>query len=197
MSTEQINTIVNQTAGMVATELGEGWSVDTEWEGWGALLVGPNGARVALTHERTGYTNDNVDRVQVAGVYPYQAHNMSHYNPLRFKATVRRDRGPGVIAREINRRVLCGYLPELRKVNAAIVKAEADGKAKAQTFTHLAAIVPGATTHEDKISLRLPDGWGHLRLNGDGTQVRELEFSYIPSDLAEAILIAVRDYLAR
>lgn len=136
--------IVRQTAGMVATELGEGWSVevDADTAENNATLLGPDGARVFMHLPMYG----NTDRFEITGWYGWQKIRDMYPEPKRVSINVGRMRGPAVIAREITRRLLPEYLPELERVNAWLVKrgeSEATRDAVAADLFALAGDEPG------------------------------------------------------
>lgn len=108
--------IVRQTAGMVAAELGEGWSVEVSPDTAenNATLLGPDGARVFMHLPLYG----NTERFEITGWYGWQEIRDMYPEPVKVSINVGRFRGPAVIAREIQRRILPAYLPELARVNA-------------------------------------------------------------------------------
>jgi hypothetical protein len=112
----EVRDIVRQTAGLVASELGEGWSVDVSPDTAenNATLVGPDGARVFMHLPMYG----NTDKFEITGWYGWQEIRDMYPDPERVSINVGRFRGPEVIAREISRRLLPKYLPELVRVNA-------------------------------------------------------------------------------
>lgn len=102
METARIREITRQTAGLVAAELGDGWTVDTsaEFDEYRVTYVdGPNRARLSV-----GLDWRNLDRVEVSGLFHHLGNTREVYpSPERQEIGVRRDRGPAVIAREITR----------------------------------------------------------------------------------------------
>ena len=105
--------ITRQLAGLVAAELGEGWTVDTSEhlaEHRGVYLDGPDRARLFLSPDWR-----NADRLEVTGHYPDGASKV-YPTPARHTIGVGRMRGPAVIAREVSRRLLPGYRDTLAEV---------------------------------------------------------------------------------
>ena len=139
MTTHDQRTIVRQIAAFVAYALGEGWSADTSdavAEHHGAYIDGPEGARLWLALGGLNYGRDD-DRLTIRGNYPstrqrYRNGWSKSYGETRTdEISVARDRDPAVIAREIRRRLLPGYLGML--ADAVRVNAEVEARAdKAQ-----------------------------------------------------------------
>jgi hypothetical protein len=116
--------VLRQTAGLLATDLGAGWSVDNDprWDGHpGVYLDGPDGVRIVLRMEdKRGYVNA-ADRFSVSGVYPQgwlQVYTGDLSNDHR--ATVARDRGLGALSKAVTGRLLPGFLVDLAKVNERV-----------------------------------------------------------------------------
>ncbi|WP_353707278.1 hypothetical protein ABRQ22_14850 [Cellulosimicrobium sp. ES-005] len=129
MSTHEEREILRQTVGHVVTALGEGWSVDADpqWEEYrGVYVDGPDGARLWLT-----LAWNNADRLEVQGLYPKPEEPHARGWSKRYdeerkdSITVRRDRDPAAIAREITRRLLPGYLEMLGEAVEANAKHDA------------------------------------------------------------------------
>lgn len=128
-------TILRQTAGVLATDLGDGWSVDTDprWDDYPCVyLDGPDGVRLSLRMEdKRGYVNA-ADRFAVCGVYPtgwMQVYTSDLNSDHR--VTVARDRGPGALSKAVTGRLLPGFLVDLATVNERVEahNSHEDGKA--------------------------------------------------------------------
>lgn len=116
--------ILRQTAGLLATELGAGWSVDTDpryADYPGVYLDGPDEVRICLRMaDKRGYVNAD-DRFDVSGVYPQgwvQVYTGDVSNSHH--ATVARDRGVGALTKAVTGRLLPAFLPDLAKVNERV-----------------------------------------------------------------------------
>lgn len=146
--------ITRQMAGMVADHL-DGFKVDMSVafsDHRGVYLDGPDGSRLFLALDWR-----NADRVEISGVYPrHQA-----YGVERYKIGVGRTRGPVVIAREITRRLLPGYLTELARVRADVDE-HATMRDKRQTVaTEFAALVGGTVDKIEDSSTQSRIRWFH------------------------------------
>lgn len=122
----------------IGCHMGEGWSGERSTSG-AAQLAGPDGARLYL-RVGGGHSRIKPGRVEITGSYP--RHQM--YGITCESITVAIDRGAAVIAREINRRILRSYLPQLAKVQADIIEAERNSRARAELAAQLAAVVGGS-----------------------------------------------------
>jgi hypothetical protein len=98
----EVHEILRQTAGMVADELGDGWRVNTERDAVAELVRG-DGARITF-----GTTNVySADQLRISGRYPHGVIGSDGMYGLGHHVIgVKRERGPAVIAREIERRLL-------------------------------------------------------------------------------------------
>lgn len=161
--------MVRQLAGFIANELG--WKVDTAdayAEYPGVYLDGPAGARVYVKPDWR-----NPDRIELSGTYPDGTRDV-YPSPEYVTIGVARDRGPAVMAREITRRLLPKYLPELERVTAAIGRNGEAAEARAAFMAELVDILPGgyAVSHmPDVVSWSANDGasYGQFRVNHAGT----------------------------
>ena len=110
---------IAQLAAEVARELGEGWSVDRQWDANGRMLDHTDGRRLHIC--TASWPGNLAGRVIVSGDLPYRPGQ--YIEPgSRTEITVAKERGAAVIAREINRRLMPGYtevLAKLRGRNAA------------------------------------------------------------------------------
>jgi hypothetical protein len=110
--------ILRQTAGFLATALGEGWKVDTDpkYNEYPAVYIdGPDDLRIGLRLRSPG------DRFDVSGTYPegWTKVYTSDLNPDH-RVTVARERGIDALAKAVTNRLLPAFGPDLEKVNARV-----------------------------------------------------------------------------
>lgn len=174
--------VLRQTADAVAAHL-EGYKVDTDWEsGWNVPLDGPDQARIFLSLDK--------GRVEVGGAYP-QGYYQALGSQERHEITVALTRGPEVIAREIERRLLPGYLTTLAEVKE---KMRLDQEAKdmrqvaAERLVEVLSI-PGVHLRDGELSWfsDTPAGYGSARVNYGGGTVA-VEARSVTLEVAERIL---------
>jgi hypothetical protein len=181
----------------VATALGDGWSVDPEWDCNGSMIDHTDGRRL---HVHKPWNKDGF--VAVNGVYPHPT--AFYFRPEdRFEINVRADRGAEVIAREINRRLMSDYAEVLAKVKAADEQ-HRDAYAKREAFTARVYAVLGKPqpVHEvpeweqerrrmdtsTDISLHgLLDGYGSIKVSHDATSA-SIEIHSIPAEKVLEVL---------
>jgi hypothetical protein len=131
--------IIRSTAGFVATALGTGWSVDTESElSWGEKLRGPDGLSLLLDMS-------NLDRLEISGYMPRDP-NGGKFHDTRIG--VSRSRGPEVIAREINKRLLPIYRAQLAHARSVLAGREAAHARRKDRAHELADMFVDATVRE-------------------------------------------------
>lgn len=188
--------ILRQTAGMIATALGDGWSVDTDRDiEWSTSLNGPNGAQLFIASADRTY--DTVDRLEISCTYNrvLKQGTDTPYGTTYPKITVKRDRGPDVIAREITRRLLPEYLPQLTKVQGSVSEDESAFEARVILARRL------GETGELTMGRRAATS---VRLRGPGMSYGDADISYrgdsvhlklagITADSAVAILALLAD----
>ena len=197
ISTGEEQQITRQLAGLLAPELsklGHDYvpNTDVRYADYpGVYLDGPNGAQLYLRVD-----DKNTDRVVVRGVYPRNGmYGLEHY-----RITVARDRGPAVIAREILRRLLPGYLAQMA---AIVVDNNERSQARAARLTlakELASLLNGTIERESddstQTNLRFyndPRGYGDIRINYRADSV-EMKLSSLPADLAHTIALVIHDW---
>ncbi len=114
-------------------------------------------------------------RVEIVGAYP---HSDYHFRTgEHVSITVAITRGPAVISREITRRLLPACTQVLGKIHAHIAKQTADHANRTRAAKRLAALIPGASIHDDgrhTTTVRWyaddePIGYGHIELGAAGT----------------------------
>jgi hypothetical protein len=186
--------ILRQTAGMVATEMGEGWSVDPGTpDTQRPTLLGPDGARVLFTGHGYGDDEKSTQKLELIALYPDGTLRDMYPSPESVRINVTRDRGPAVIAREITRRLLPKYLPELERAQAwkrkdAARKVEQE-RVAAELF-ELAGDRPG--THSPHTVYVKTDSGGTVRLTvREGGSV-EVERLYLTPEQARRVLAALK-----
>ena len=158
--------VVRQTAGMVATALGEGWSVDTDpkYDDYsGVYLAGPDNVRIYLRVNE--YRHEG--KVTIGTAYPdgwLKVYNSDIEDPTIY---VSRDRGPEVIAREIHRRFLPKYLTNLATLTERVDGHNAHESGKADLAAELRALVggPGMQSNSFPDTVYIPGG-GRLSVSG-------------------------------
>jgi len=179
------NAEVYYLAAQVAAKLGGG-AVPHRAED-GALITTPEGARLSLE-----ILYGDPGRLAVTGIYPPTRLERLH----RARRTVRIDRGPEVIAREIKLRLLPGYLAELGRVADHVARdtrdtglrealgAEITGLFGGDSFTRDA----GWTGHGTETVIHAGAGaGGTVRMTGDATQVA-LDLRNVPAGTALRML---------
>ncbi len=184
--------ITRQTAALVADQL-EGFTVDTseEYDGHrGVYLDGPNGARLFLALDWR-----NSDRLEVSGIYPRgtQLHNVE-----RHEIGVRRDRGPAVIAREITRRLLPGYLTDLERVQADNDERATMRDRRQSVARELAELAGGTVDAQDDRSTQAGvrwfhnngDSYGDVRINYRADSV-SIDIRSLPVEVARDVLALI------
>jgi len=149
-------------------------------DGFTARTVDDFGYRLRLDHPdgRGLYLHrrhNNGSRVEIVGAYPHSDYYFRTGEHVSI--TVAITRGPAVIAREITRRLLPVYTEVLGKIHAHIAKQAADHASRTQAAKRLAALIPGASIHDDgrhTTTIRWyaadePIGYGHIELSAAGT----------------------------
>jgi hypothetical protein len=184
--------IVAETAVEVAKALtaqtGDSYVAECHPEHWGADIVGPDGVRLFCADaERYG---GKAERVEIMGSYP-----TGYLNKVGraedFAIKVRRDRGVETIAKEIVRRLLPGYLPELARVVERIASHD-KGKSDQQATAERLAAMFGETVRDGEFQPRIGNGYGTVRVLTGGDKV-SLDLNYIDVDMAERMLKAALD----
>lgn len=184
---------IRTAAEQVALELGDGWIAnDGDQLSHLAYLDGPDDARLAIRYEW-----NRKHRVAISGYYPdapYGVVNNDHHS-----ITVNAHRGPETVAKEIRRRLLPGYLPDLEDAKAAIAKHHADTAAANTLAAELGAILDARVTPADSgapggsgirrrqagVSIYSPGKlYGSLNVDRYGVSV---ELSHVTADQARAI----------
>lgn len=141
-----------------------------------------------------GYPQGNKGRVEIAGVLPWRRGNelrVSSDGVRPPRITVAIDRPADVIAAEISRRALPGYLEALAEMRRRIALAEEAQDARGKLARRLADVVGVAEVGVEG-RIYLPDdvcSYGHLEVGSAGESVR-IDASFSPEQ-AEAVLRAL------
>lgn len=198
MITHNEREIIRQTAGFVATELGEDWKVNTDEryaDHMGVYLDGPSQQQLWL-----GFDWRNPDRIKVRGHYPQPPGTTLPYGTKSHEIGLSRDRGPEAIAKEIRRRLLPGYIESLAGVIEGHTLADENASRRdtvARDFeTILGGRYAGTTAADSGAEVSFFDdarGFGRVRLNSDGTKVVEFEIRSLPLDKARRIALIVAE----
>ena len=196
MTTREHKLVLEQTADAVAEHLGDGWATEPTGERWGPHLVGPDGVRLELTNP----DYDRLERVHIAGIYP-SGRNWRANRVVIDAINVRLSRGPETIAKEINRRLLPGFLPALREAQAWYAAQERKAELVRATCEELAELVAGQTDkgrgftpRDDEGRVRFGVEGEHLSVEVHGTpngQHATFELRYKPVWMVKAALQGV------
>lgn len=195
ITSAKVREIMRQTADAVARALseqtGSEYRVDTSEryaELIGAYIIdGPEGVRLYVTgDDARGSGNQRAtERVRVSGSYPEGSYRKVG-RMEGFKISVKRDRGPDVIAREVVRRLLPGYVIELARVVGVIERHDAAKSSQARAVQMLSEATGWHTpTHaQDSVYVgHAQDFYGSARVLHGGDSV-SIEMSSVPFDLA-------------
>lgn len=111
---EQMELVADTMAAAVARHL-PGWRVKGE-EHRARVLVNEDGAEVYFRQEY-----NKPDRIEVSGAFPRSELSSSYFGPhgQRFVISCALSRGPEKIARDVERRLLPGYLPKYAEARAS------------------------------------------------------------------------------
>jgi hypothetical protein len=154
MTTTEVD--MHTLSGAIAAQLGTGWSVRARvddpdvWSRHWSHLDGPGGAALTLSH-RDG-------RLHVSADWPRHEGSSEDYGPSRYseegralRASISADpkREPAALARDISRRVLARYLPELPRAFERRAEDERQKRAQLDTARTVAALVGGKLTERD------------------------------------------------
>lgn len=184
-----MHVIVRDIAPAVASALGEGWTATQfEHNENAATLSGPAGAEVFIWTNAYPHCHQ---RAEIVGQYPEH----KPYDVKRHKITVSLDKTAEQIARDITRRLLPDYLPDLARALEAQASHEAYVRRVADNAATLTAspVVEGGPTHRSTETrqdyrLTVPAGWGTLQVMGDTATI---ELHSLPVDVAARVLAAL------
>jgi hypothetical protein len=136
----------------IATILGDGWNCSYEPEKYGRdrmALNGPDDAEIVVWRARYGHDG----KLDIHGIYPKN----ETYDVKHVRIGVGETRGPAVVAREIQRRLLPDYLPELARIKADNARRADNHGARLALAKELAALIKGSVNDDSRSS--------HTRVN--------------------------------
>lgn len=172
-------------AGQVVRYLPGSWAPEASWDGCGAMLAGPSGARLHLTGPRDG-------RVHVSGCFPPTSLRVTSHG-----ISVGASRPPAVIAAEIARRLLPGYLVQLADIGEHDAAEQAAREARTVLAEKITALFPAGAavmpahcqgSARSEIVLHLGEaGGGWVKFYGAGLEV-ELDRIRVPAAVAVEML---------
>lgn len=188
MTTTNMLPVAREAAGY----LGDGWQATTGPAGQHAAeLTGPDHQRIELS-ELAG-------RWHARGLYPHSRHGLP-YGITWPEITVAARRGAEALAAEITRRLLPGYLAQLKDVLDYQAGRERDEQAQQEAVERIARLLPGDVRHPgydaSRIIWYLPghkNGRADICVSGNGTQVSRLELEFIPVETAMRLLEFLAD----
>lgn len=168
----------------VAPLLGDGWTFKDDPSHWGGTVLGPDDADLFFRMDGK--------RLVVSGSYPHGAYNKV-YGYETHRITVSPDRPYEAIAKDIQRRLLPGYLPELASVLDRVRKHDEGVDAQTRVADELAAIL-GETPRAGEVGIyQTTHGtYGKVRVLHGGDHV-SLELSNLDADRAKRILAILTD----
>ncbi len=154
----ELRTLATQVAGLI------GYTVDPPaTDGYyrdAVRLHGPDGAALAIARQR-----HNPLRVTVHGTYPQRTSQVAYHLPSH-DITVAISRGAAVIAREIQRRLLPGYLTDLTTAVQALRQRDDAAQAREKVAAELVAAVPGLRRGVDSDSRVTLSCYGNAATHG-------------------------------
>ncbi len=194
-STNEDDTFTEALAREVVTHLGEGWSLDPATIGQGyfhVVMQGPGGARLQIGPDRR-----NAQRMQISSRYPGDKGSLSGIE--KHEIGVGRGRGAQETARQITRRLLPVYLPDLERAQERVLKDAQNFAARLQTAERFRTVLPGSRFRESsrpfvsdvELEIAGPTS-GTVSLDPDG-QGGSLILHSVPADL----LLRIAAVLAR
>ena len=200
MSTEQRKHENFDFTKRVAAEMGESWTAKPfEMDAWAQVILGPNDEYLMLRPE---YGNSASAKWTISAHYPdgwsriYVDRDVAGSHEIN----VSRDRGARVMAREIKRRLLPGYLPALAYVKGRLAENNAYQVTTAITATRIAQCLGKPETFEPADRLNVPwradstlrEGYGDFEAAGDGVRIT----LSVPVHIAELVALALAEVKA-
>lgn len=147
MSTRLTDDDFRTLASDVAAALGDGWRSEYDPDSFGryrATLHGPDDAKILMWRDR--YGNDG--KLTVSGSYP----DNNAYDVKHVKIGIGETRGAAVIAREIQRRLLPDYLPELVRIKKDNARRTDNRAARLRLAEELAGPIKGRVIDDARSS---------------------------------------------
>ncbi|MEO3753620.1 hypothetical protein [Streptomyces sp. B6B3] len=179
-----------QLSRQTAEKLGTDWAVtcETDYAGvtWWSVLTHPAGPRIVVSPHW-----QDAGRVVVTGRYPPVDEDTQLANPAP-RITVRANRGPAVLAREITRRFMPPYLKRIAEMRVASAQRDKRQRARAALIERLTVHLPnGADVSEwpnaSGLTFAGYGGEGHLEVFGPDAPVH-LDMKSVPLDVAQNIM---------
>lgn len=133
---------IRSIGGFVSSAMGDGWVVDTSERvanRSGVYLDGPNKARLLL---HIGNQNPDYGRLIVHGVFPI-GHQYNKPTGIA-RITLAADRDPGIIAKEVTRRLLPDYTTAMAETLSRLQDDAMAEQTRRATIERLSAL-PGVT----------------------------------------------------
>lgn len=168
-------TQTRKLATLVAGLLGGGYTVETgtvdDWTGIARYTSIRNG-EARLSFSRMW---NKPDRIEISGCPPHDARNV--VGKLgRHEITVAASRDASAVTREIERRLLPGYLADLDRVTQAIARRDAELAARPKIADDLKAAVPALRDHlmtsgRTGLGTYGENMSGDIEIYGDGAEV--------------------------
>lgn len=198
MSEYDPNAPIARLAAELVTELGEGWTLDTDKSmPHFVYLDGPDHVRLGLRDVANAHMHpgQKLGKVSIHGVYPHKTGQVV-YGVERHEISVTGTRPAKAIAGDIARRLVPGVAAEMATVLARLDQFETGRAARLVVRDELAALLPGAWVREESdtatssnidSSARGRDTYSSWRLNHDGTSVSELTIRSLSIDQAKRI----------
>ena len=182
----------------VARHLGPNWTLDTSALGERhrpLALNRPDGARLLI-----GFDDwTRARRVEIWGTYPDRI-RITHRLP-RHEITVSRARGAQVIAREIVRRLLPAYQPDLCRAREIVLRRAQQKQDRDRLAEQITEALPRTQLIEDEargtLSCDLREAlpgraWGSIDLDRDG-QAATVDLHQIPAYVVVRVVAALKE----
>lgn len=166
----------------VAPLLGDGWTFKDDPNHWGGTVLGPDGADLFFRMDGK--------RLQISGSYPHGTHQKV-WGYEHHSITVSPDRSDEAIAKDIQRRLLPKYLPELANVLERLRLHDEGANAQAEVAKDLARVL-GTTPGVGEVSIyRSEHGiYGRARILHGGNAVN-LDLNGLTPEQAHQILTII------
>lgn len=183
--------IIRQSAGMIASALGEGWTVnaDPDRSTWNVEIDGPDDERLYLSKGNKAPC-DSVTRLCISGGYGHLAeYAQMPYQLQRAEITVSRDRGPEVIAKEIRRRLFPTYHAEMSRIREAVDRSTNAAKLRGELAARLGGREISHSSSESRTVVSVPGGSITINYEATGCSV---DLYSCPVDVAVLLAEALR-----
>jgi hypothetical protein len=204
MSEFNPNTLIATLAAELATELGEGWTLDTAKSmPHFCYLDGPDNVRLGLRDVANAYMHPGqaLGKVTVHGIYPDKTSQVV-YEVTSHEISVTGTRPVAAIAGDIARRLVPQVAADMVTILARLDQFETNRHARHAVRDELAAILPDArvggesdTATSSHISSfpRGGDTYSDWQISHDGTRVSELKIRNLPIEKAKRIAAIITE----